>query len=268
MVTIIHRSRSIGYVCARVAANLPNKIKTLNTRNGFPSLIPGTVIRWDSLAPIVGSKHTINSAVSVALSRNKRASRLAMGELCPETWIRLSDLRFPCLIRPKRHYAAQKFFVCNTPTQAKVAAKRCGLGWYASPFIEKAKEYRVFVFQDHIIKVVRRYPGEPGQLAWNIAAGGRSTRIKRESWPIDVVKKTILAGRALKLDWFAADVIVSSCGQVYVLELNTSPGLDREATLKNFAELFVWADEHPVPSACTMGSNWKSLIHPSLKNED
>ena len=264
-VTLLYHAKTIGYICERIARESKGKIEALCDRQVLPKKIKGTVIRWDSRESVEADQ-TLNTAEAVLLSRNKRESRIRMGKLCPPTWTHFDDLEYPCLIRPRRHYAAHKFFVCHTGKEAKRSIAMCGLRrYYASPIIDKKLEYRVFGLQDHILKVVRRFHDDPKQVAWNIANGGRSVRLKHDSWPIEVVKRALLAGRALGLDWFAADVIVDNQDRPFVLELNTAPGLQREATIENLVEVFTWAVEHkPPPLNDLKGDSWDDYIHPAL----
>lgn len=241
MTFLLYHARAIGPICKRIAAASGGKIQAVCDRV-CPDTLRGTVIRWDSRAE-VAADHTINSAAQIRLSRNKSESRRKMDGLCPTTWFRLGDCEYPCLIRPRRHFAAHKFFVCNNMLEAKHAIRRCGVNWYASPIIQKDKEYRMFVFQGKPIKVVRRYCDNPAQIAWNIAAGGKTVRLKHESWPKNGVQKAVEAGKRLELGWYAADVIVDKQGQFFVLEINSAPGLQRDATITMLAKLFAKAGQ-------------------------
>lgn len=269
MTTLLYHARQIGPICKKIAAKAPDNLRAVcdKTTTQIP-MFSSTVIRWDSTQD-AWCNEDINKKGSVILSRNKRDSRLAMGDLTVPTWVNLGDLKFPCLMRPKRHYGAHGFYVVKDLNEARTARRKCGgsYKWYASPIIDKKTEYRVFVFQDYCVKVVRRYHDDPSQIAWNIANGGKSARLKRSSWPLEVVKRAILAGRVLDLDWYAADVIVSQGGKVYVLELNTAPGLGRDETFKTLAKLFVWAGENPKPQACP-GNSWQDLLHPALRGSN
>lgn len=265
MTTLLYHGHTIGPICRRIAAASDGHVQALSDREHLPAKLDGALVRWDSRAAMRADRD-INPREAVLLSRNKKESRLALGALAPRTWIWYGDLNYPCLIRPKRHYAAHKFFVCQNALEARRAIRQCGRRrWYASPIINKEQEYRIFAFQDHAIKVVRRFHDNPQEVAWNIANGGRSVRVKHDSWPLPSVKATILAGRALGLGWYAADVIVDAQGKSFVLEANTAPGLDRDNTIKHFAELFSWAGTHEPPPANNLeGDTWEDLIHPAL----
>lgn len=235
MITLLYHARAIGPICKRIARLSEGKIQAVCDRGTIPTL--DTVIRWDSRVEASATK-TVNSAAAVKLSRNKSASRVKLGNIAPTTWFRLEALTFPCLIRPRRHYAAQKFFVCKNLIEAKTAVRRCGKDWYASPIIDKKLEYRIFVFQGKVIKAVRRFHNDPKQVAWNIANGGRSVRLLKESWPKESLVVAIEAGKRLNLGWYAADVIVDQNDKPFVLELNTAPGLDRDETIELCAKVF------------------------------
>lgn len=257
MITLLHHARTNGYVCDRIARVSNGHIQSVSDKSPVAE-VEGTLIRWDSRLAVQAGK-TINTAEAVTLSRNKCDSRAALEGLCPETWFRIQDVTLPCILRPKRHCAAERFHVCRTPAELRLAARRYQR-WYASPIIRKTHEYRVFVFQDHVVKIVRRYHSNPEELAWNAGNGGSSKRVLRTSWPIDVAKIAIEAGRRLGLSWYAADVIKDT-ERSYVLELNTAPGLCRAETIQLLADLF---SSDLKPKACKLGETWKSLIHPAL----
>lgn len=238
MVTLLYHARTIGYICKRIANVSGGAIQAICDKDRLPRRINGTLVRWDSREPLEADT-TVNSAEAVRLSRNKRESRVKLEGLCPPTWFSLGDLQYPCLIRPRRHFAAQKFFVCNGMAAARRAITECGRKrWYASPIVDKKLEYRVFVFQGKALKVVRRFHDDPEEVAWNIANGGRSVRLLRASWPTKVVNISVLAGEKLGLGWYAADVIADQEDKPYVLELNTAPGLQRDKTIDMLAKEF------------------------------
>ena len=236
MTTLLYHARQIGYICQRIAAASNGIVEARCDRDELPKL--ETVIRWDSRCDADADK-TYNTAEAVRLSRHKSASRaLLLPDLAPPTWFRLGDCQYPCLVRPRRHFAAHKFFPCRNRLEARTAIRRCGKGWYASPIIDKKLEYRVFVFNGKAIKVVRRFHNDPNEIAWNAANDGRSIRLLKDSWPDNVVKSSIQAGEVLGLDWFAADVIVDQDNKPYVLELNSAPGVVREKTIQMLARVF------------------------------
>lgn len=241
MITLLYHARSNGAICKRIAAASEGKIIAFCDKD-LPILpkADGLLVRWDSKVEVEVGRE-INKAAAVALSRNKRASRLILDGLCPITWVDRGSCRYPCVVRPRRHFGGHKFFLCNNREELNRATRLCGgpQRWYASEFIEKTDEFRVFVLNGEAFKVVRRYRRDADPLVpWNAHNGGLSRRIKPEHWPVGVAEIAEEATKRLGLDLAAVDVI-SKDGKNYVLEANTAPGLEREGTIKRFAKLLV-----------------------------
>lgn len=239
MVTLLYHARANGAICRRIAEASAGGIVALCDKDGLPPMVNGTLVRWDSREELKAAK-TINSAEAVRLSRNKRRSRMALEGLCPRTWFLKRDCQFPCVVRPKRHYGGRNFFLCNNREELAAAVVKCGPArWYASEFIKKTDEYRVFVLQGEAFKVIRRYrrDGDPA-VAWNFHNGGLSRRMKPESWPKGLAELAEQAAEKLGLDLCAVDVIARG-PEMFVLEANTAPGLERPKTIKRFAELLM-----------------------------
>ena len=74
-------------------------------------------------------------------------------------------------------------------------------------------------------------------MAWNYHNGGMSKRVKKENWPAAVVEAAQRAADLLNLQLCAVDVMVDGVGKPFVLEANTAPGLERQKTIRKFAEL-------------------------------
>lgn len=239
MTTILYHARGTGAIARKIAAVSGGKIQAICDKVLPQQKLDGTLVRWDSKAQL-DADVTINSAEAVKLSRNKRESRMVLAGLCPETWVRKDLIKYPCVVRPKRHFGGQKFFLCKSLLEVKAAIKRCGGAgrWYAAKFIEKTSEYRVFVFNEKAFKVVRRYRDD-GDVTqpWNAHNGGKSARVKKEHWPTTVVRNAETATGKLGLQLAAMDVIVDAAGEAFVLEANTAPGLERQKTINKFAEI-------------------------------
>lgn len=243
MITILYHALANGRVVRRIAAASQGAIRLLCDKEALPHKVDGTLVRWDSTARLPADR-TINSADATKLSRDKKAARIALKGLCPTTWTRLNDVQTPCVVRPKKHFAANNFFVCRTRAEVAKAIKQCGYQrWYATALIDKAFEYRVFCFNGEVFKVVRRFHHDPNVVAWNIANDGKVKRILKKHWPEAVTVAAIDAGKRLGLDLYAADVIVDKQDKPYVLELNTAPGLDRDQTLELYAEMLMAFDQ-------------------------
>lgn len=269
MVTLVYRARTVGPVCRRLAG-LNTDIIALHERE-LASPFEGVLVRWGSMWP-GESEFEINSAGAVRLARDKRQSRLALGDLSPRTWFNRDEAETPCVVRPRRHRAGRKFFVCHHEDQMNDAMRRCGPGWYASELIAKRSEYRVFVLHGRVVCVSERFPpeSEPDMVPWNLALGGRLTNVRYRDWPIDVAYVATTAMKRLELDWGAVDIAVAHGRRTVVFEVNTAPGLKNPFTLRQVARTFSWVGKNPgsVPLedfAFGTGTSWRDLVHPALR---
>lgn len=219
--------------------------------------------RWEGAADI-----EINSAQAVRNARDKRESRriLVGTGLTPQTWFNRDDIRTPAVIRPRRHHAGRKFYVCNTRQEIDRAIARCGPGWYASELIKKAKEYRVFILQDRVIRVSEKFPANADEIAWNFAVGGKTLGVKRKFWPVAAIKASLLAARKLNLQWTAVDVALDEAGKAFVFEANTQPGITGRYAVEQVGWAFASILDHlnlPLVDLAR-AEKWQDFIHPSL----
>lgn len=263
MVTLVYRAESVGPVCRRVSQAAPEAIKFVRDNESIP---PGLRVRWGSVVPFDGP--ALNSAESVAVARDKIETRKRLGNLAPPTWFRRQDVpnpaRMAVVVRPGKHHAGKRFYVCKTVAALDAAIRRCGRVWYASLLVEKAKEYRIFILQGRVVCVSERFPADVTAIAWNLAMGGRLINVHRKDWPVAVCKATVAAAEKLGLDWCAIDVCVDTGGDCFVFEANTAPGLRNPYTISQIAKALVWADSGGTPKK-TEGNTWQSLRHPGLR---
>lgn len=268
MITLLYHGRSVGPVCRIVAEQQPDKIKIACDRDQSGIADDDLVIRWDSTRPTKALECQL--ANTVKISRNKTESRRLLGELAPPTYFNANAIpaeSYPVIVRPKRHHAGYSFVICHDKDDAHRAWSR---GGYASPIIDKANEYRVYVYQGYVISVSKRICDDPAQIAWNVALGARMVKITRKSWPINVVKVALKAAAALDLNWGAIDLAISKSDQVVVFEANTAPGLVPTArSLPLIAKAFAWSGEHVAydEKPNMNGTTWKAFLHPALRKD-
>lgn len=271
-IALLYSADSVGPVCKRLSEGaVGNGLQPFSVVSDEQQIPNGTklIIRWGSRreAPIGNNLNAINTAASVANARDKRKSRQLLGDLAPKTWYVKQDVKFPCVVRPKRHHAGNKFFVCHNQIELAKAIKICKLGWYASELINKATEYRVFVLHGRIVAVSQRFPASPTAIAWNLAQGGKLINVKHKSWPLNVCKAAIDATKLVGLDWSAMDLAVDQSGKVVVFEANTAPGLRNPYTISCIGKAFTWAGNNGLPKPVTNLTKWQSFVHPALKSE-
>ena len=99
-------------------------------------------------------------------------------------------------------------------------------------YVPKIAEYRVHVFDDKVIDVQRKRRSrealENGEINPRIRNHDNGWVFTRENVTINdnIRECAIGAVSALGLDFGAVDIIVSRNGTVYVLEVNTAPGIE------------------------------------------
>lgn len=229
------------------------------------ALAPRVLVRFGSRREI-DADVVINTAAAVRNARDKRESRRLLGTLAPRTWITRESVVLPCVVRPRRHFAGRRFFVCHTQLELNRAITRCGPGWYASEIVAKAREFRVFILQDRVIRISEKFPADSTTIAWNFAVGGATKGVVRKNWPIDTAKTALKAARALGLDWTAIDVALGTDGRSYVFEGNTQPGITGKFALEQIAWAFASVPNTPRLDRLNLdtATTWQDLIHPSL----
>lgn len=263
MVTLIYHSQDVGPVCNRLAKAGSGKLAVLHDTD-YNGQQLGTAMCWGSRQEVVADR-LLNPPGAIVLARDKHASRLALGELSPPTWFQRADVQVPCVIRPRRHHAASKFFVCRGVQEVVRAIRICRLGWYATQLVDKSQEFRVFVLHAHVVAVSERFPAAPGEIAWNLARGGKLINVRRGDWSLAICKAAIVACEKLGLDFGAIDLALCTDGRIVVFEANTAPGLRNKFTLKEIATALEWTETNPQPRPKENPTKWQHLLHPALR---
>lgn len=244
------------------------------------------VFRWGCTANVVGEPIIINKARNIHVVNNKAAFRKALADaegilegLAPRTWLTLrslvddfgTDLPYPVVLRPAKHAQGKHVYLCGTFNELRSAVDRMNTPYYyISRFIEKSAEYRVFVAQGRVVWVASKTPGNPDDVAWNVAQGGKFENVRWGSWPIKVCRAAIEAMAVSELDFGGVDVMVERGTDFpYVLEINSAPShtspYRQQCTAKVFKRMvdtkfFGRIDSHP-------DAGWRGVIHPAISNE-
>jgi glutathione synthase/RimK-type ligase-like ATP-grasp enzyme len=142
---------------------------------------------------------------------------------------------------------------------------------YVSRLIDKEAEYRVAVIQGRVAWVAKKTPGNPEDIAWNVARGGRFDNVKWGNWPMLVVREALKAAKVSGADFCGVDVMTDIAGTPYVLEVNSAPSQTSEYRQRCFAKCFDYIVQHGKEAfpdvKFTAKTSWKSTIHPALKTE-
>lgn len=110
---------------------------------------------------------------------------------------------------------------------------------FASQFIEKVAEFRAHVFGGEVLQVTRKKPADPTVVAWNTGQDVVQHRIKNRlqietigNVAVDAI--TAMPGTDIECHFGAVDIIMDRWGTLYVLEINSAPGLTVESRLNAY----------------------------------
>lgn len=237
----------------------------------------GWVFRWGCTSNVPAGR-IVNESRGIHAVSDKRGFRLALAAAqvsIPETWAAEDFLRRPAdqslyVLRPATHAQGRHLYHGNSEEVCRQIRQRGLEGGYVSRLINKTAEYRVFVCQGRAVWVARKTPGNPNDVAWNVARGGRFDNVAWGDWPLRVVKEAIKAHAVSNLDFSGVDVMTDAEGVPYVLELNSAPSQTSPYRQQCVAKAFDWIVNHNskdvIPLIQERGG-YKKFIHPALTNE-
>lgn len=229
------------------------------------------VVRWGCTAN-VAINNVLNTARAIHQVNDKAGFRMHIADnneyamVIPETWQHEGEVAYPCIVRPAVHSRGRNVWHCSNRTELRQAIDVCGEGWYASEYIEKVSEYRVFVVQGRAVAVAEKTPANRDDIAWNVAQGGRFDNVSWDNWPLQAVRKSIEAFNLSELDFGGVDVMVDAEGKAYVIEINSAPSLTSDYRQECMAKAFDYIVQHgkeriPLPEA---RGGYRKFIHPCV----
>jgi len=274
----------VGSMQTRASIQTHNRLPRTARREGQWPEDSTKVVRWGCTAetPTDNRHTTINTSHAIHAVNDKPGFREMLMQhhqlnggqlLCPRTWsfddyLDHAAPHLPVVIRPSRHAQGRNLYVCRTATEVARAIERCRNG-YVSELINKVAEYRVFVAQGRAVWVANKTPGNPDQMAWNVARGGRFDNVGWGDWPLRVVRVAIEAFNLTDLHFGGVDVIVDDDGRAYVIEINSAPSQTSPYRQECCARVFDFMNtEHVnrIPMTDERGG-WRKFIHPAISNE-
>ena len=269
----IIRRRRLGRTSTReICANSRTGLTTvLHDRDPIPP-DPDLVFRWGCTIN-VPQRQVVNTAEAIHRVNDKTGFRRILNEheLSPRTYFLdenrpQGDIEFPIVVRPRRHAQGRQFYVCNNINELRRAIERCGPGCYGSELINKVAEYRVFCAQGRVVCVAEKTPGNPQDVAWNVARGGRFDNVRWDRWPLRAVRVSLEAFNLSGLDFGGVDTMVDGEGGCYVLEINSAPSLTSEYRQECFAKVFDYIvnnGKDQLPLVNKKGG-YRKFVHPAI----
>lgn len=287
MTAIILRRRKLGRGSSKgiCEASTTGITTVRNWKDRFPSNV-SVVFRWGCTSSLGrGDVTVVNTAESIHWCANKKQGRLDMQEAgvrVPKTWTVRDFLSCPwgssgsandCgtyfVVRPSTHSQGRDLDVVSYDTARRNLHPKYEDG-YISKLINKVAEYRVFVCQNRAVWVAKKTPGNPDQVAWNVAQGGRFDNVRWGEWPMAVVVEALKAAKVSGTDFCGVDVMVDAEGNPYVLEVNSAPSQTspyrQQCVAKAFDYIVQNGKQHfPDPDS---PRRWRDVIHPALIPEE
>jgi glutathione synthase/RimK-type ligase-like ATP-grasp enzyme len=278
MNAVIFRRRKLGRTSAREISRY-SKEGILNVRNDqrFPPNID-MVFRWGCTSNLPAGVTVVNTAEAIHQVSDKSSFRKLTADagLAPKTFLSYDEYvadkdLFECaIVRRATHHQGRFLDFCQTDGEILNACAKYGEGnYYISEYIPKVAEYRVFIVSGRVVWVAQKTPGNPDDVAWNVARGGRFDNVRWDDWPLKAVRVAREAFLLSSLDFGGVDVMVDAEGNAYVLEINSAPSQTspyrQECTAKAF-DYIVRHGKERIDVTKERGG-YRKFIHPCLTNE-
>jgi len=173
------------------------------------------------------------------------------------------------VVRPRHHSQGRNLHVV-TSENVMGSLMRMEHG-YARPLVQKKAEYRVYVVDGRVVNVARKTPGNPDDVAWNVAQGGRFDNVRWGDWPINVVDLACSVFPYTGLNFSGIDVMVDENDEAWFIEANSAPSLpfnsDGSTTYRHkcMAKALAYSVlENKGMLEYQQGEGYRGYIHPAL----
>jgi glutathione synthase/RimK-type ligase-like ATP-grasp enzyme len=278
MTTIVRR-RKLGLTSIKGIIEA-SQSATLRYANNYEHIPHDDVyIRWGCTSNLPNPKaEVINAAKGIHRVADKSGFRYILNErnLCPETWWHIEDVMHlipntyeRLIVRSRTHAQGRGMWVCETPGQLAAAVREAGPGCYINEFIDKTREFRVFVCQGRIVWVAEKTPANPDDVAWNVAKGGRFDNVRWGDWPLDVIQNALEVWRLTGLHFAGIDMMMDADGVAYCVEANSAPSQTSPYRQSCVAKAFDWMQATGVYQRRAFNPvvvrDWKDAIHPAVR---
>lgn len=253
-----------------------------------PLTIPedSLLVRWGCRGRTEGIElhRQVNKSAAIRETGDKRGFREKLMRVAPHlvphsyfSMIELPHLK-EVVLRTAQHARGKGLWKCKGIYQLYNTLRQNNLhqgDWYASDYVEKVAEYRVYIMEGRVVKVDNKIPADPKAVAWNTHGGGKFENVKWEDWvPLagEAIKVALEVDNNTSLDFGGYDVMVDGAGRAYLLEVNTAPSVTpRDDGLPSYSQKcmakgFMWMAEHglgKVPPVVKC-EGWRDVIHPAI----
>lgn len=275
---LILRRRKLGRTsCKEIAARSKTGIVVIRNDADIPAA--DFVFRWGTTSnvPKKDGQVILNDAKSIHWCAAKKQGRLDMqnfGVPVPETWDVKDFLRgaggdYGDFVLRRATHAQGKDLWHGSFDEIKREIERHGVqDGYVSRKIDKVAEFRVYVVNGKVVAVAKKTPGNPEDVAWNVARGGRFDNVKWGDWNLKCVQAAILAALVSKTDFCGVDVMMDKDGNPFVLEVNSAPSMTSEYRQSVFAKAFDYIiNKGNAYMESNRNKSWRDFAHPAIMPE-
>ena len=293
-IVLVRRNKLGRGSCNGIAAALVAQgVQARVVRNWIPEEMAAIqhdedlVVRWGCTSTLPGVPHRLlNPAAAIHWCSDKRAGRLAMQEAgvpVPQTWGDLESFDADeavmdhrgvvigdFVVRPRTHAQGRNLLVVRAGSSlmtAEAFEEEHGQV-YIARLIPKVAEYRFFIMHGRVVWCARKTPGNPDDVAWNVARGGRFDNVRWEDWPLGAAKACIQAALVSGTDFCGVDVMIDAEGQPYVLEVNSAPSQTspyRQGCVARALKYVLENGRDVIPLPPNGVKTYKGVRHPALK---
>lgn len=287
MTAVILRRRKLGRTSCREVARMAGMLVARNwIVRDWQKLQSAMeqesyVFRWGCTASLedVGRLTVVNTAKAISWCSDKKQGRLDMqnaGVPVPTTFGSLGDWARgrvkgkKYVLRPQQHAQGRNLLVAEKLGDMAEFVEKFP-EHYISGLVDKTAEYRVFVCQGRVVWVAQKTPGNPEDVAWNVARGGRFDNVRWKDWNTKVLDAAIRAAKVSTTDFCGVDVMLDKAGLPYVLEVNSAPSQTspyrQQCVAKAFAHIVANGKQHFEDVTWSPRKTWKSYIHPAVRGD-
>lgn len=233
---------------------LPGKIPEKERyvfRYGWRGRVPEQLIPFPAYGEVEGA--------SIA-SNKYRFRRWAMEHKhpVPYTWKFGEEhpMEFPYLLRPMRHKGGSGYHIIRDEDAHEVMVRANWKG-YGSDLIEKAAEYRIYLWQGRVIAVAEKQPYARVDewMPWNYSLGNAVFKLlQNRQWRRKYCVPAIKAVEELGILFAGVDVIIDKNGLPYIVEVNSAPAIVGHLKISHMADLIEDYVNHHIRTG-----EWKKL---------
>lgn len=275
MKAYILRRPAVGENAARIAEFMQDTKVVMKEDFGSLPAVP-LVFRWGSTGTIPFETKTVNSAKAIHWAYDKRNSRRIFAEAgdAPKTWIDFGEFlnhspnHFESfggpdlIVRPEHHSKGKDMDVCTSLSEVYKASLKYPIH-YISEFINKDREFRVYIVQGRVVNCIEKLVYDKSVLAWGDENAKEFKYQEWTDWPMEVIKCALRCHEKSGLVFSAVDLMTAG-DKVYCLEINTAPEITPYVG-KCYGQAFQYILDKGYQKALPLGpgNDFKSYIHPS-----